>query len=399
MAQIAIIAKTNVKEKRRKRWPKRFQSFVGPFFGKLFDKMKTKVRVDILDVLRFLATMFVFCLHGREFVPGLNERTDTFVGRYFYLPAWAGVWIFLFLSGFLFALAMQNNRYGIINEKDGIDFKNLGWFYLSRLIRFGGLYFFYLLLFELFSRGGFIIANPMVGLRAIFFCFDGNGGVSETGHLWYISTAVQLYVLMPFLYWGFHRLIKKWPKTPLIAFLVILAAGFAWRVATANTTIDWYTWIYAFSLSNLDLVCCGMLLAFLLPVFSSSKPHKIISVLLFTGLIVYNSYIYAIGDLYVYQRILPSVYVLLCAYLVLAFYRPVRGAGFFAFFSKYSYGFYIFHVVCLHLAAAILAKTGWDLGPYGGMAFVYLLAFGFALGVSYFCTKYIRFPSIKRSKQ
>ncbi|MBQ9457067.1 MAG: acyltransferase [Bacilli bacterium] len=359
--------------------------------------MKTKFHIDVLDLLRFLATMFVFCLHGRGFVPELNQRTDTWIGRYFYLPAWAGVWIFLFLSGFLFALAMQNNRYGILNEKGGINFKNLGWFYLSRLIRFGGLYFFYLLLFELFSRGGFIISNPQVGLRVIFFCFDGNGGVSETGHLWYISTAIQLYVLMPFIYFGFHHLAKKWPKTPLLAFFVIMALGFAWRVGTKDADIDWYTWIYAFSLSNLDLVCCGMLLAFLLPAFSASKVHKILSALLFTGLVVYNSYIYAIGDLYIYQRVLPSAYLLLCSYLVLAFYKPVRGTGFFAFFSKYSYGFYIFHVACFHLASAILLKTGWGLGPYGATVFVYLLAFSFALGVSYFCTKYIRFPNIRRS--
>lgn len=51
------------------------------------------------NVLRCCATLFVFLLHGRSNVPALANATGIWQWITF-LPAWGGVWIFFFLSGF-----------------------------------------------------------------------------------------------------------------------------------------------------------------------------------------------------------------------------------------------------------------------------------------------------------
>ena len=56
-----------------------------------------KERFDIVNFLRVIATIFVFVLHGKGHVDNLSA--STFFSTITTLPAWAGVWIFLFLSG------------------------------------------------------------------------------------------------------------------------------------------------------------------------------------------------------------------------------------------------------------------------------------------------------------
>lgn len=51
------------------------------------------------NILRVVATLFVFLLHGRSYIPRINELPRV-INWVTYLPAWAGVWIFLFLSGY-----------------------------------------------------------------------------------------------------------------------------------------------------------------------------------------------------------------------------------------------------------------------------------------------------------
>ena len=56
--------------------------------------------IDMLNFLRVAATVFVFVLHGRSYVEGVDNGFWLFA-MLTNFPAWAGVWILFFLSGYL----------------------------------------------------------------------------------------------------------------------------------------------------------------------------------------------------------------------------------------------------------------------------------------------------------
>jgi len=78
-------------------------------------------------------------------------------------------------------------------------------------------------------------------------------------------------------------------------------------------------------------------------------------------LVVYNVIIYAQEILAIYRYILPSVYILTCTYLVAAF-KPDKRArgGVFNVFSKYSYGFYVFHIASFMYTETLFSRIGFD---------------------------------------
>ena len=42
--------------------------------------------------------------------------------------------------------------------------------------------------------------NPIVLIRMLTFTYNGAPGINGLGHLWYISSAMQLYLIMPAVY-------------------------------------------------------------------------------------------------------------------------------------------------------------------------------------------------------
>ena len=66
-------------------------------------------RVDPLNLLRVYATMLVFIAHTNIFSNGL-----VWLGKsvfYFNTPAWAAMWVFYTLSGFLAGKSFASKRY------------------------------------------------------------------------------------------------------------------------------------------------------------------------------------------------------------------------------------------------------------------------------------------------
>ena len=103
----------------------------------LYDK---KFQPDVLNVLRVIATLCVFLLHGNSYIPDIYEpRTPlTFIVTF---PAWAGVWIFLFLSGYLFGFGAERGRYPF---SDSLKIKDVLKFYLHRFLRIAPIYYTYI---------------------------------------------------------------------------------------------------------------------------------------------------------------------------------------------------------------------------------------------------------------
>lgn len=239
----------------------------------LFSRKASKV--DVLDALRVIATLFVFLLHGREFIPGLNG-SDTFVGKWMYFPAWSGVWIFLFLSAYLFGLNMMRNKYSIINAAGGVSVNKLLGFYISRLFRLAPLYYLYLALFDLFHGGDFLINYSLTVLKSIFFLSNGVDSPIGIGHLWYMSTALQLYVLMPFIWYGLEKLSKSCGRLILL-FIGFLFLGLIIRLTLFYYNYDWYRYVYTSFAANLDFVVCGILAARIIPSLSIVERDKFLS--------------------------------------------------------------------------------------------------------------------------
>ena len=93
---------------------------------------KEKNSVDALNFLRVAATMFVFLLHGRSYVAGIDDGVGIFT-MFTNMPAWAGVWILFFLSGYLLQKGFLKNRYPVF-EGGKLRTRELFGFYLKRFL-------------------------------------------------------------------------------------------------------------------------------------------------------------------------------------------------------------------------------------------------------------------------
>jgi len=273
-------------------------------------------QVDPIDFLRVTAVMMVFLLH--VFLGPLRDQTNPLI---FLLrtPAWAGIWIFLFISGYLIGKGFFEQRYEL-------TMNGVLRFFWSRFLKIAPIYYVFCFLVGYFLSYDFMVANPKVILHILTFTYNGAPGVTGIGATWYISTVMQLYLLSPFLYFLVRKMNNKY--TQLSLFLLIVVAGLLLRLFLLHLGADWYSKIYTLSLSNIDIFACGLLLNALLQENRlSSKRHaglltKVTAVSCLVSLIAVNCYLSFQNTpslTTVYQYYLPSAYIIVCSFYVLAF--------------------------------------------------------------------------------
>lgn len=332
-----------------------------------------------VDCLKGIAALIVFLLHGRSYVPTIDQISGC-LAWISYFPAWGGVWIFLILSGYGIGLGFFTGKYSLQDSSRHEKLKQIIKFYIGRLIKIAPLYYLYCFLFEIFSNQSFFWHNPKILFRMFTFTFNGNGGVSGLGHLWYISMAMQLYLFMPFIYFALEFLCKT-KKVSAIIYIVILISGMVLRLGLYKVGCDWQAGIYTNCLVNLDLVILGMLTAkvkvtgYLSGQESIQRKMSILGAVLFIILVLYNCYIYHDGmdrDFVIYRYILPSVYMCVCTLLLLSSgnrihkYRrtSIQKAEMIiniaiCKFSSYSFAFYIFHISIFEYLNRTLVSMEW----------------------------------------
>lgn len=326
------------------------------------------------NLLRVFATLFVFLLHGRCYLAD-PKKLPPVLQWLTCLPAWAGVWIFLLLSGYGIGYGFFSGRYSL-RENGKLSARKFGGFYLARFLKVAPLYYLYCVFYEILSGTGYFWHNPKQLLRMLTFTFNGNAAAGGVGHLWYISIAMQLYLLMPFLYLALAPLQKK--KRGLSGtLLAVLALGCAVRCLIVRLGFDWYTYSYTNCFVNLDLVAIGMLIAALKLGFDITPGHperwKALAAVLFVGLVLYNCFIYnraTTHDTFLYRCILPSAYAAICGLLLLlsgcgATIRPRPLVTVINRFAGYSYSFYILHVASFDYLKPLLLQSSpvADLSP------------------------------------
>lgn len=321
------------------------------------------------DILRCIATLFVFLLHGRSYITKINEL-PSLLNWILCFPAWAGVWIFLFLSGYGVGYGFFSSKYTLY-KNDKFSFKMLAKFYIGRFIKIAPLYYIYCLIFELLSSDAFLWNNSKILLKMITFSFNGSDAASGLSHLWYISLAMQLYIFMPFIFLLMNRFLKS-KYVWMITLVGIVICGIFFRCYIVHKGYDWYTYSYTNCLVNVDLVALGMLTSNIKLNYAitikKKKLIKCISGLIFGLLVMYNCFIYELNTenmLFIYRCILPTAYAICCILILLLSgdNSEDRKRSFFArivaSFSKHSYAFYIWHIAVFRYINLTLVQTVW----------------------------------------
>lgn len=281
--------------------------------------MKSRNSVDYINFMRVTAMMMVFLQHMLSYtkIP-VSNAAYAFLFR---TPAWAGVWIFVFLSGYLMGKGFYSGRYPLLGVKDYILFV------LKRFIRIAPAYYLYVAIVLIFFRRSFAAGYPKEVIKVFLFGYNASVGVNGLGALWYVSTVMQLYLVAPIIY-ALFRLIRS-KRINAVMFFLFLAAGLGMRLGLKHAGMDWYKYIYTPFYANLDIFVCGMLVNVLTKDAAhadmterSRRILKISACLSFLLLILSNEYIYYIQmprDEAVYKYILPTLYALVCSACVIAF--------------------------------------------------------------------------------
>jgi peptidoglycan/LPS O-acetylase OafA/YrhL len=233
------------------------------------------------------------------------------------------------------------------------------------------------------------------------FTLNGVGSVEGIGHLWYVSTAMQLYLLMPFIF----LLLRKIPDKVNVFWLVfalVAALGLGLRFLFLRLGLDWYSCVYTLSLMNLDIVAIGMLVAKMKSSKTKNalgghhKPWFIVSVVFFIALSLLNCYLYYVGNdicFRIYRYVFPSAYTIASAMLILSSPSNARlKAGacsvvvkivdkISAFCSKYSYAIYICHIAVFRYVSQILQATSWFLNLATAIQFLLFMVISFVVTV------------------
>lgn len=291
--------------------------------------MQSKNKFDFLNLIRVIAFLAIFMLHSGTFAP---FDWGSFHMRYLwviYTPAWAGVWIFIILSGYGIGHGFYQNKYEL-SPRGLIQYAT------KRLAKILPLYYGYLLVVLVFFAPERLFPNlENIGnlLKLIFFQYNESFGSREFGAVWYLSTIIKLYFIAPFVYYFIKRYLTS--RTMVIFGIIALSSislivRLLWYKHLLPNDIGlWSELVYKPFYMNLDLFFVGFLLnAFKsdLKIVDASKVLKFIGASSLVTLLLINSYLYYYADcfdikiyMFIYQYVFPSVYLIIIGYNILVF--------------------------------------------------------------------------------
>lgn len=266
---------------------------------------------DVFNVLRVIALFCVLGLHSKIVI---SENGGTIFPWFQYTPAWAAMWMFFMMSGFLIGKGFFSGRY------DFSKIQGFYKFYKSRFLRVCVPYFLFMLLIFLFVNPvWFGTVGDYTLIKLLFFNYDGRPGITGIGATWFISTIVQLYLLAPFVYQFIFRKIKTNNVAIFIGIGLIIFGLLERIIIRANWENSTY-WVYTNVLCNLDVFFVGMLLNKITQNNQDTNIKKWLKPFGWLALIVFillNSYYLYNGIHWVaYTTYYPTVYLLLYAFIL-----------------------------------------------------------------------------------
>lgn len=214
---------------------------------------------DPLLTLRGLACLLVMFGHGLPlvFLPTLDPLQLSawpLMGS-----AWAGVWVFFVLSGYLMGKGFYSGRYGISREK-------IGNFYKNRFKRIAPIYYTVLFLVGVLTVPGMYSLEHLWELVALALFSQQNGAsMPIVGALWSVQTEVAFYALVPLLFCTIGMAVRR--VSPLLLVPAVFAIGIIYRGVAIElaTQYGWVDRALVPLIANLDLFLSGMLLNWIVP--------------------------------------------------------------------------------------------------------------------------------------
>lgn len=210
-----------------------------------------------LDVLRFIAFMFVFVTHRNDLAP-IDRAAHPWLDAISQIGVF-GVPVFFFLSAFLITELLERER----RMTGGI---NVHAFYARRILRIWPLYF--LVFFGLVFLGIFL---PGAGANSptkwlFFMLFAGNWYITFNGWIeypvnpmWSLSVEEQFYILIPFL-----ALLGRRALIAVNLAVLALSYGVIVYYAQGFTTASYFSGQWTNSFVQFQFFAGGMLLALVL---------------------------------------------------------------------------------------------------------------------------------------
>ncbi|MBW4636382.1 MAG: acyltransferase [Iphinoe sp. HA4291-MV1] len=191
----------------------------------------------------------------------------------------AAVWIFFVLSGYLMGKAFYSGRY-IANVSGTINF------WRNRVLRIFPLYYFVALILSIFVYTDYLkLSNWGYLLRVLTFTYNpytGGQALQFNIPFWSLSTEVQFYIFVPFIYCFLSSRLKNvW--NVFTTGIIVSAATFLIKSAiwiffhnqitedTELLTMNIIKYWYVGLINNIDLFLCGFLVNPLLKYYENSN--------------------------------------------------------------------------------------------------------------------------------
>ena len=300
-----------------------------------------------LDVLRFVAFLFIFLDHGGG---AFHSRIADLLSEAFRL----GLPLFFVLSSYLISELL-------LRERETVGTVHIRAFYLRRILRIWPLYFTALAcsyIAGLLGRG-FFPASALIAfitLSGNWYSYTHNMLLPGVGILWSISVEEQFYLVWPVL-------LKLGSQAEIKVTICLLVAVSSVALLYSsyvgiNPTRLWFNSFFQFGYFALG---AGLCLAVRKRAYRPSKAHRAYLLLTFVG---------CFAGLIFFAALIASNHSLPAAYLTSTFAALLAVASltlFLAFFNyhvsessylvrlgRISYGLYVFHLFALEISEASL---------------------------------------------
>lgn len=307
-------------------------------------------RVVLLDVLRVSLALLIFMFHSNMHFDCQYGLLNDFVSA----GALAMTGFFL-LSGYSLRL--------VYGEKNLMEKKELGRFYLKRILGILPLYYAFALLYiiilgkETFAQNMLLLPIEALGIQSTFSSLFG---CSHNGGSWFISCLLLGYLVYPFL----QTVIKQLTNKQKVLLIVLLISIDLYAVVISNTFSTY--WLYDNPFYRIIEFTIGLLVADI-----NTTNYKLISFLrsywvlaiiciVFLASVSVVNHFYHIKDFMIYNWIaLPCFVIMLCS-MGSTRVAWLEQSRLLSYASKISYAFFLFQPFVWKVGRWLVKHTGYD---------------------------------------
>lgn len=373
--------------------------------------MKEKIKADTvyfphLDIIRFMAAMFIVILHAYEgwtswfgevgFLSGGTYTELSQGGKYvdqLIKNLGVGVDIFFLISGFLIT-------YLLLEEKKRMGNIHIGFFMIRRSLRIWPLYFL------LVAIAPFLVnwtgSNEPNYVANAFFVGNFETIASQQwsypfSHFWSICIEEHFYLVWPFVI-AFLPVRKM-----MYVFGIIIAISIGFRMYTVfGTGAPWYT-LFLHTLSRIDVLVFGAIGGY----YYSKKPfvfklNTLTRYFLILILVVYFCWdSYVLWDSPIKAGFGKYIYLIVIAILLLDFNfnssrkRLFKAKSILHYFGKISYGIYMYSNIILLI---VIKNLMWPMA-WNNMWLYFFLVIGLSLLIPIISYELFEKPILKLAKR